>query len=99
VHNHNNTANADIEIADEPIEPIETIDEPNETMPWHAEVGRFLTQAAELCVEHGVDLEGFMRGAWSAYVETRPGMRDHLEEMHLRDQLDKMRKLGHMGQA
>ena len=96
MQNHNNTANADIEIADE---PIEAIDAPNETMPWHAEVGQFLTQAAELCVEHGVDLEGFMKGAWSAYVETRPGMRDYLEEMQLREQLDEMRKLGHMGQA
>lgn len=96
MQNHNNTANADIEIADE---PIETIDAPNETMPWHTEVGQFLTQAAELCVEHGVDLEGFMKGAWSAYVETRPGMRDYLEEMQLREQLDEMRKLGHMGQA
>jgi hypothetical protein len=94
VHHHNNTADADIEIAesDESIEPIET-------MPWHAEVGQFLTQAAELCVEHGVDLESFMKGAWSAYVETRPGMRDYLEEMQLRDQLDEIRKLGHMGQA
>ena len=93
VHNHNNTANADIEIANE------SIDEPVDTMPWHAEVGQFLTQAAELCVEHGVDLEAFMKGAWSAYVETRPGMRDYLEEMQLRDQLDEIRKLGHMGQA
>ena len=91
MHNHNNTANADIEIAGEANEL--------ETRPWHAEVGQFLTQAAELCVEHGVDLESFMRGAWSAYVETRPGMRDHLEEMQLRDQLDEIRKLGHMGQA
>jgi len=95
-HNHNNTANADIEIADE---PIETIDEPNETMPWHAEVGQFLTHAAELCVEHGVDLDAFMRGAWSAYVEARPGMREQLEEMQLRDQLEEIRKSGGMGEA
>ncbi|HSS00583.1 MAG TPA: hypothetical protein VLM79_26170 [Kofleriaceae bacterium] len=95
MHNHNNTADADIEIA----EPSESINEPVETMPWHAEVGRFLTQAAELCVEHGVDLESFMKGAWSAYVETRPGMRDYLEEMQLRDQLDEIRKLGHMAEA
>src|ERR1044071_10280641 len=96
VHNHNNTANADIEIASE---RSDAINEPIETMPWHAEVGQFLTHAAELCVEHGVDLEAFMKGAWSAYVETRPGMRDYLEEMQLRDQLDEIRKLGHMGQA
>jgi hypothetical protein len=96
VHNHNNTANADIEIASE---PNEAITEPIDGMPWHTEVGQFLTQAAELCVEHGVDLDGFLRGAWSAYLEARPGMRDYLEEMQLRDQLDEMRKLGQMGQA
>ena len=92
MQHHHNTANADIEIASEPNEPVEA-------MPWHAEVGQFLTQAAELCVEHGVDLESFMKGAWSAYLEARPGMRDYLEEMQLRDQLDEIRKLGHMGQA
>jgi hypothetical protein len=96
VHNHNNTANADIEIA---TEPNDAIDESIEAKPWHAEVGQLLTQAAELCVEHGVDLDGFMRSAWSAYVESRPGMRDYLEEMQLRDQLAELRKLGHMGQA
>ena len=96
MQNHHNTADADIEIATEPNDPI---DEPIDAAPWHAEVGRFLTQAAELCVEHGVDLDGFMRSAWSAYVESRPGMRDYLEEMQLRDQLDEIRKLGHMGQA
>jgi hypothetical protein len=68
-------------------------------LPWQVEVGRFLTQAAALCVEHGVDVDAFMKGAWSAYVESRPGMRDYLEEMQLRDQLDEIRKLGRMGQA
>jgi hypothetical protein len=92
VHNHNNTATVELELATEPSEPIEA-------KPWHAEVGQILTHAAELCVEHGVDLDAFMRGAWSAYLEARPGMRDYLEEQQLRDQLDEIRKLGHMGQA
>jgi hypothetical protein len=68
-------------------------------LPWQTEVGRLLTQAAALCVKQGVDVEAFMKGAWSAYVESRPGMRDYLEEMQLRDQLDEIRKLGRMGQA
>ena len=68
-------------------------------LPWQIEVGRLLTQAAALCIEQGVDVEAFMKGAWSAYVESRPGMRDYLEEMQLRDQLDEIRKLGRMGQA
>ena len=75
--------------------------EPNDAprLPWQAAVGRLLSEAAALCVQHGVDLDHFMRGAWSAYVEARPGMRDYLEEKELRDQLDEIRKLGRMGQA
>jgi hypothetical protein len=67
--------------------------------PWHAEVGELLAQAATLCVEHGLDVDAFMKGAWSAYVEARPGLRDYLEEMQLRSQLDEIRKAGRMGEA
>jgi hypothetical protein len=91
VRNHNNTAMVKPEIQAEP--------SPSMQVPWHAEVGQFLTHAAELCVEHGVDLDSFMRGAWSAYVEARPGMREQLEEMQLRDQLEEIRKSGGMGEA
>ncbi len=62
-------------------------------------IGDLLSQAASLCVEHGLDVDSFMRGAWSAYVEARPGLRDYLEEMQLRTQLDEIRKLGRMGEA
>lgn len=72
---------------------------PNELKPWHAEVGDLLAHAAELCVEHGLDVESFMRGAWSAYVESRPGMKEYLEEMQLRQQLEELRKVGRMGEA
>jgi hypothetical protein len=78
--------------------PIESI-EPGRRLPWHAEVSQLLSQAAALCVEHGVDVDGYMSGAWAAYVEARPGMRDHLEEMRLRDQLDELRKAGRLGSA
>lgn len=91
MHNYPN-ASAEPETPD--TEPIDT-----PRLPWQAEVGRLLTQAATLCVEHDVDIDSFMRGAWSAYVETRPGMRDYLEEMQLRDQLEEIRKAGRMGQA
>lgn len=76
----------------------EPIDAPR-LLPWQAEVGRLLTAAAALCVQEGVDVDNFMKGAWSAYVEARPGMRDYLEEMQLRDQLEEIRKLGRMGEA
>jgi hypothetical protein len=77
-----------------PTEPIEPT-----RRPWHAEVSLLLSQAATLCVEHGVDVDAYMSGAWAAYLEARPGMRDQLEEMKLRDQLDELRKLGRMGSA
>jgi hypothetical protein len=68
-------------------------------LPWQAEVGTLLTQAAALCVEQGIDVDNFMKAAWTAYVESRPGMRDYLEELQLRDQLDEIRKAGRMGEA
>jgi hypothetical protein len=82
-------------------QPENTESEPVEApgLPWQVEIGRLLTQAAAICVEQGVDVDAFMKGAWSAYVEARPGMRDYLEEIQLRDQLDEIRKAGRMGQA
>lgn len=68
-------------------------------LPWQAEVSRLLAKAAALCVQEDVDVDAFMRGAWSAYVESRPGMREQLEEIQLRDQLEEIRKAGRMGQA
>ncbi len=67
--------------------------------PWHEEVGDLLAQAAILCVQHGLDVDTFMKGAWSAYVEARPGLREYIEEMQLRNQLEEIRKLGRMGEA
>lgn len=70
-----------------------------EVKAWHEEVGDLLAQAAILCVQHGLDVDTFMKGAWSAYVEARPGLRDYIEEMQLRNQLEEIRKLGRMGEA
>ena len=87
--------------ADPSAQPETSESEPIEArgLPWQIEVSRLLTRAAAICVEQGVDVEAFMKGAWSAYVESRPGMRDYLEEMQLRDQLEEIRKLGRIGQA
>jgi hypothetical protein len=68
-------------------------------VPWYTEVSELLSHAAELCVQHGLDVDSFMKGAWSAYVESRPGMREQLEEMQLREQLEELRKLGRLGEA
>jgi hypothetical protein len=76
---------------------VESVDGPR--TPWQAEVGKLLTKAAALCAEHGVDLDTFIKGAWSAYVESRPGMREQLEETQLLDQLEEIRQAGRMAQA
>jgi hypothetical protein len=66
---------------------------------WHSEAGDLLAQAAILCVANGLDVDAFMKGAWSAYMEARPGLKDHLEEIKLRNQLEELRKLGRMAEA
>ena len=66
---------------------------------WQTEVGDLLVRAAQACSEHGVDLDAFMRSAWSAYVEARPGLKEHLEDLQLRNQLDELRKSGKVGTA
>jgi hypothetical protein len=77
--------------------PTEGVESP--TRPWQFMLDVLLHQAAALCVQNGVDIEAFMHGAWSAYVETRPGMRDQIEESQLRSQLDELRKFGRLGTA
>jgi hypothetical protein len=102
VQNHNNPAKAETSVLTEPTDRRSDRTERTERdarPPWQAEVGELLMQAAVLSVQHDVELDGFMQGAWSAYVESRPGMRDYLEEMQLRDQLDEIRKLGKMADA
>jgi hypothetical protein len=79
--------------------PVETSPSEGPAEPWQFAVNLLLTQAAALCVQNGVDLDAFMNGAWSAYLEARPGMRDQLEEAHLRNQLDELRQLGRLGSA
>jgi hypothetical protein len=75
------------------------VDHSKQQLPWDAELGDLLATAAALCVEHGLDVDTFMHGAWDAYVEARPGMRDYLEELQLRSQLEELRRLGRMGEA
>lgn len=78
--------------------PSVTVLDPK-TTKWQSEVGDLLTQAASLCVEHGLDVDTFLTGAWSAYVEARPGLREYLEDLQLRSQLDELRKQGRLGAA
>lgn len=90
------TARPHVDVATgEPAAPAETKPE----KPWPSEVSELLGKAAALCVEHGVDLDDWMRGAWTAYVESRPGYREYLEETQLKNQLEEMRKAGRVGIA
>jgi hypothetical protein len=84
---------------DRTVEPTATPAEPVSATSWPTEVGELLAKAAALCVEHGLDLEAWMRGAWTSYVEARPGFREYLEEQQLKGQLDELRKAGRVGQA
>lgn len=81
----------------EPVESPPVVEGP--VPSWAIEIEVLLTRAAELSVEHDVEPGAFMRGAWAAYVESRPGLRAHLEEMELKQQLEELRTHGHVGEA
>ena len=69
------------------------------TKSWQSEVSELLARAAQLCVEHDVEMDPFVRGAYSAYLEARPGMREYLEEQQLKATLDAMRTQGRIAEA
>lgn len=69
------------------------------TKSWQREVSELLSRAAELSVQHGVDVEPFVGSAYTAYVDARPGMRELLEELQLRETLEQMRDAGQIASA
>ena len=64
-----------------------------------AEISQLLAKAAIMCVDLDIEIDTFMRGAWSAYVEARPGMRERLEELQLARHVAYMRHKGRLGAA
>lgn len=58
-----------------------------------------LTRAAEAAVASGVELETFMNAAWTAFMDQRPGLREHLEHQHMVEQLEALRAQGKLAQA
>lgn len=58
-----------------------------------------LTESAAAAVAAGLELETWMQAAWGAYMEQRPGLRAHLEEVQLTGQLDELRRQGKMALA
>jgi hypothetical protein len=63
------------------------------------ELSALLSRAGKLAAAMGVELDAWMRAAWSAYVDARPGLREHLEDMQLIAQLTALRESGRIGQA
>jgi hypothetical protein len=55
-----------------------------------------LEQAAARC---DVDPDSFVRNAWAAYLDARPGMREHHEDLQHKAQLEELRKDGRIGIA
>ena len=66
---------------------------------WQLEVSELLARAAKLCVEHEVDVDPFVRGAYTAYLDARPGLKEKLAEMQLREQLEELRAAGRIASA
>jgi hypothetical protein len=67
--------------------------------PSPLELDTLLARAAELAAKNDLDLDEFVRAAWSAFVDARPGLRQQLEDKQLRSELRKLRKRGLVGTA
>jgi len=63
------------------------------------EMSVLLGRAAGLAASMGIELDAWMKDAWSAYVDARPGLREHIEDMQLIAQLTALRQRGQLGQA
>lgn len=69
------------------------------TPPWIDELDQLLTRAAELAASNDLDSDAFIKSAWNAFLDAQPGLREELEDKHLRNELKKMRKRGLVGTA
>lgn len=58
-----------------------------------------LQAAAFAAAASGVNLDEFMRQAWSAYVDSRPGLREHIADSQLVQQIQELRSAGKVGLA
>ena len=63
------------------------------------DLAELLARAAAMAAEQGSGLDEFMEAAWSAFVDTQPGLREHLEEMRLMAQLEQLRQNGRVPMA
>jgi hypothetical protein len=58
-----------------------------------------LQSAALAAASVGINLDEFLRQAWSAYVDARPGLREHLADTQLAHQIQELRAAGKVGLA
>jgi hypothetical protein len=63
------------------------------------QIDRLLSRAAELAAANGVPTDEFMRAAYDAFLDARPGLREELATKQLRQELKKLRKRGLVGSA
>jgi hypothetical protein len=62
-------------------------------------IAELLAHAARLAAAEGGELDEFMRAAWSAFVDARPGLREHFEQMRLAAEFEQLRQSGRMPMA
>jgi hypothetical protein len=55
--------------------------------------------ALAACAAGEADLDAFMRAAWSAFVDARPGLRERLEEIRFLSELESLRGQGRIPEA
>lgn len=58
-----------------------------------------LRNAADAAHRLGMPLDELMQLSWSTFVDARPGLREHLAEAQLAQQIHELRAQGRVGQA
>lgn len=81
-----------------PVQPSLSDAEPEAVSP-KSELSALLEHAGQVAAKMDIELEAWMQAAWSAYVDARPGLREHLEDMQMMAQITAMRQRGRVGQA
>lgn len=80
--------------------PVEAPTEPStEPLTPSQQVAQSLEAAAAAAVFASLPLDEFMHRAWSAYVDARPGLREHLADAQLIQQIQDLRAAGKVAAA
>jgi len=58
-----------------------------------------LAGAARASLDDRLTLDDFMKAAWAAYTEARPGLKEYLEDQAMLRQLDQLRARGQVARA